>query len=130
LSTQSAAALLQLAREQLDRAKENQDDQDQVFVWSFWGLENAIMAAATHAGISSIKQHWAKAEAARKLAKQHGLPDVSELLRDLNDGRKSAAYGDTEEPDREPSEVLSAFEEYVDTVADFLKKPLKKSGRK
>src|SRR5205085_2205675 len=112
----NAAAALKLPREHLARAEEKPDDADNVFVWSFWGLENAIKAAALHAKIEFVKQHWSKEKAARKLAKDHALADVSELLSDLNDGRKSAAYGDTEEPDRDPGDVLEEFREYVDQV--------------
>ncbi len=130
MASKEAEALLKLAREQLARAEEDPDDAENVFVWSFWGLENTIMAAAAHAGIMSIKQHWAKGEAARRLAGQFGLTDVSALLRDLNDGRKSAAYGDTEAPDIAPGDVLIQFRGYVEEVAEFLKKPSRKKRSK
>jgi hypothetical protein len=113
---------LKLARDHLARAEEDPGDAKNVFVWSFWGLENAIKAAASHVGIEFVKQHWSAGKAARKLAKDHGLPDVEDLLADLNDGRKSAAYGDTDEPDMEPDEVIKQFKDYVERVAAFIKK--------
>ena len=116
-----AEEYLALARSHLARAEEKPEDADNVFVWSFWGLENAVKAAASHAGVNVIKQHWSTGQAARKLAKAHGLSDVSDLLSDLNDGRKSTAYGDTDEPDREPKEILAGFREFIEEVAGFLK---------
>lgn len=63
-----------------------------------------------------------KATAARRLAQQHALTDVSDLLSDLNEARKGTVYGDVEEPELEPEQVLQDITEYVDEVEAFLKR--------
>lgn len=70
-----------------------------------------------HAGIDTARHHAARADAAAALASSHGLPDVSELLRDLNEGRKHQSYGDVEPPDLSAEETAGAIEVYVDSVA-------------
>lgn len=51
------------------------------------------------------------------LHEKHGLPDVEQLLHDLNDARKAAAYGDVPTPDLDAEDVASRIESYVDAVA-------------
>lgn len=46
-----------------------------------------------------------------------GLPDIGDLLRDLNDARKAAAYGDMDRPDLDAEDIASQIEGYVDVVA-------------
>jgi hypothetical protein len=130
MSAEASREALARARAHLARAQEDPEDPDNVFVWSFWALENAITAAAIHADVAIEKQHWAKAEAARKLHKQVGLEDVSDLLRDLNDARKSTAYGDTAEPELVTTEVLAVLAAYIDAVAIHLTKPKPKKKTK
>ena len=59
-------------------------------------------------------------DAARKLSR-HGLDDVSDLLRDLNEGRKSVAYGDVNPPELDAEETAARIEKYVDSIADLVK---------
>ena len=66
------------------------------------------------------KAHWARVEAAETLHQQHGLEHVSELLRDLNETRKSEAYGDVVAPELDPEDVASQVESYIDSVAQLL----------
>ena len=47
---------------------------------------------------------------------QYGLPDVEQLLRDLNDARKAKAYGDIEGPDLNAAQTAIRIEEYVEAV--------------
>lgn len=63
-----------------------------------------------------------KADNARKLHDQFGLPDVEQLLRDLNDARKAAAYGDIEAPDLDAEDVATRIEDYVEAVETILGK--------
>jgi len=63
--------------------------------------------------------HDCSCESSRLLPK-HGLPDVEQLLRDLNEARKSAAYGDVPTPDLNAEDVASAIERYVDAVAELV----------
>jgi hypothetical protein len=66
------------------------------------------------------KKHWEKADVADELHKKHGLPDVGKLLRDLNDARKAAAYGDVPAPHLDAEDVASEIERYVDAVTKLL----------
>lgn len=119
---QTAAAALERAKKHFERASENPDDPAEVFVWSFYALENAVVAAALHASLQFQKNHWTKAAAARRLSQHHPLADVSDLLSDLNEARKGTAYGDVEEPDIEPADVLQQVGDYLEHVETFLRK--------
>jgi hypothetical protein len=68
------------------------------------------------------KKHWEKADVANELHRSHGLPDIDQLLRDLNDARKSAAYGDVPAPDLNAADVASEVEFYVDAVEALVKR--------
>ncbi len=116
------AAALARAKKHFDRASEDPDDPDKVFFWSFYALENAVVAAALHASAEFQRNHWTKSAAARRLSLQHGLEDVSDLLSDLNEARKGTAYGDVEEPDIDPADVLQEVGDYLKEVEGFLKK--------
>ncbi|MCY3821609.1 MAG: hypothetical protein OXH52_20020 [Gammaproteobacteria bacterium] len=48
------------------------------------------------------------------MATEHGLPDVSDLLRDLNDARKSVAYGDIELPELDPEDTAMEIETFIE----------------
>ena len=111
-----AKAALERAKKHYQRASENPDDPDEVFVWSFYALENAVVAAALHMGAEFVKSHWSKATAARKLSQRHKLADVSDLLSDLNEARKGTAYGDVDEPEISPEDVLADVGNYIDEV--------------
>ncbi len=52
--------------------------------------------------------------------KTKGLPDISDLLRKLNDARKAAAYGDIELPELDAEDTAAEIEEYVEAVAALL----------
>jgi hypothetical protein len=115
-----AKAALARARKHYQRASDDPDDADGVFVWSFYALENAVVAAALHTGAEFVKSHWSKAAAARKLAQRHKLTDVSDLLADLNEARKGTAYGDVDEPEISPEDVLADVGNYIDEVEALL----------
>ena len=66
--------------------------------------------------------HWHRADAAKQLASEQGLDDVSELIRDLNEVRKSEAYGDVIAPELDAEEVAITIEEYIDAVAAVVDK--------
>lgn len=114
---------MDLAREHLDRVQAAWDeptDWVDLTLYGFYCLENAIVAAAQALGWPIKHTHPAKAEAARRLHVEHGLPDVSELLAKLNEARKAAAYGDVELPDLSAEEVAVALEQYVDRAAGLV----------
>ena len=72
--------------------------------------------------MKTSKKHWEKADLAGELHQKHGLPDIEQLLRDLNDARKSAAYGDIPAPDLNAEDVASEIERYVDAVAGLVER--------
>ena len=47
---------------------------------------------------------------------------MSDLLSELNEARKGTAYGDVEEPDIEPADVLEQVGDYLKEVETFSKK--------
>jgi hypothetical protein len=113
---------LELARRHLDRVLDAWDDPtdwDDLSLYGFYCLEAAVEAAARKVGLATSKKHWEKADVAGILHSKHGLPDVEQLLRDLNDARKAAAYGDVEGPDLDAEEIASQIETYVGAVADL-----------
>ena len=116
---------LALARRHLKRvlsAWDDPTDWDDLSLYGFYCLEAGVEAAAIHAGMKTSKRHWEKADLAGELHKRHGLPDIEQLLRDLNEARKSAAYGDVPAPDLNAGDVASEIEKYVDAVADLVER--------
>jgi hypothetical protein len=116
---------LELAGRHLERvlaAWDEPTDWDDLSLYGFYCLEAAVEAAAIHLGLTTSRRHWEKADTARELHRNHALPDVEQLLRDLNDARKAAAYGDIESPDLDAEETASRIEEYVGAVAELIEK--------
>ena len=110
---------LELAKKHLNRvlaAWDEPTDWDDLSLYGFYCLE----AAALHFGLCTSKKHWEKVDLAEDLHKKKGLPDIGDLLRDLNDARKAAAYGDMDRPDLDPEDIASQIKEYVDTVAALI----------
>lgn len=120
----TAQEKLELAQRHLERVQEAWDPPDwaDLSFYGFYALEAAVEAASLHYGMNVQKAHWARVEAAKTLHRQHGLPDVSELLRDLNEARKSEAYGDVPAPELDAEHVASEIESFIDTVRQTLGK--------
>lgn len=119
----NAQAKLELARRHLERvlaAWDTPTDWDDLSLYGFYCLEAAVEAAAIHVGMTTSKKHWEKVDIAIELHEKHGLPDVGQLLRDLNDARKAAAYGDVPAPSMGAEDVASEIEQYVDAVGQLL----------
>ena len=115
---------LNLAREHLSRVQAAWDtptDWADLSIYGFHCLEAAVEAAAIHAKLRTSRKHWEKAEIAGELHRKHGLPDVEELLNDLNESRKAAAYGDVPGPDLVAEDVATEIERYVEAVEKFVK---------
>jgi hypothetical protein len=118
-----AASKLALAQRQLEVVQVAADepvDWDDLSLYGFYCLENAVEAAALHFGIKTTHIHSEKADIASRLHEEQGLADVSDLLVDLNYARKAAAYGDVEPPELDPEDVASEIEAYVESVATIL----------
>jgi hypothetical protein len=116
---------LALARHHLKRVQSAWDDPtdwDDRSLYGFYCLEAAVEADAVRVGMRTSKNHWEKADVAGELHRKHGLPDIEQLLRDLNDARKSAAYGDIPAPDLNAEDVAFEIERYVDAVADLVER--------
>ena len=113
---------LTLARRHLDRVQNAWDepDWDDLSLYGFYCLEAAVEAAALHFGFRTSTKHWEKVDVALRLHKTKGLPDISDLLRKLNDARKAAAYGDIELPELDAEDTATEIEEYVEAVAALL----------
>jgi hypothetical protein len=122
-ATPSSQDKLRLARRHLKRvfaAWDTPTDWDNLSLYGFYCLEAAVEAAAIHVGLTTSRKHWQKVDMAGDLHKRSGLPDVQQLLRDLNEARKATAYGDVAAPDLDAEDVASEIEAYVDAVAKLL----------
>ena len=95
----SAKKQLDIAKKHLEKvliAWDKPTDWSDLSIYGFYCLEAGVMAAAKHFGKEVPPNHKAKADAAEELSKEHGLKNIKELLVDLNEARKAAAYGDIE----------------------------------
>lgn len=96
-------------------------DWSDLAMYAFYALENAVVAAAEHVGIPWEPVHWKKAQLAAELHRDHGLPDVSNLLREPDELRKSEAYGDAvPAASFDAEEIAAEVERYIDAVAELL----------
>ena len=118
---QDARKRLALARKQWDEAVtdswEPAEPADCV-TKSFYGFENALMAAVVATGGPRTQRHYEKADLALKLHEDHGLRDISDRLTELNDLRKDVSYG---EPGAELAgvnldDLVSELESFIDEV--------------
>ena len=114
---------IKLARRQLERVQMAWDPADWADLshYGFHALENAIDAACAHFGLESTRNfHWKRVELARQLHRDHGLDDVSDLFRDLNETRKSENYGDVAAPSLDAEDTATSIERYVEAVEKLL----------
>lgn len=111
---------LVLARQQLARVQAalvGVPDWSDVTLYGFYALENAVAAAADFCGVPWKASHPSKVQAATVLHKDHGLPDVTTLLIELNGMRKSSAYGETSPSTAwTPDDIAAAIEDFVAAV--------------
>lgn len=115
---------LELAREQLAKVQVawlDPTDWSDLTTWGMHAIENAAMAAADHVGIPWKKTHWDKASVGTQLHQNHGLPDIAQLLEELNELRKGFNYGElTIKPTMAAKDIAQEVEDYIDAVAEFL----------
>lgn len=96
-------------------------DWSDLALYGFYALENAVAAAADTAGVVWKQTHPSKVSAAKHLHDQFGLPDVSDLLVELNDLRKATAYGETQPShSHSPEDIAIEVEEFVEAAAMFV----------
>lgn len=125
MSPISAADSLSLAKKHLARVLVSWDPPKWLdpAAYGLYALEAATVAAGLHLGLATKRTHWNKAELARDLVTSEGLPDVAGLMGDLNEVRKSEAYGDiASPPSLDPEGVARQVEEFVDAVDALLKR--------
>lgn len=114
---------LRLAETQLDRVLSSWDEPDwpDLSIYGFHTLENGVDAACLHVGMRLVRDHPSRVEAARQLHEEHGLPDVSGLLYDLNEMRKSESYGDIEAPELDAEETAMDIERFINAVRELVR---------
>ena len=116
---------MKLARRHLERVQAAWDDPTDWGDLSYYGLhalENAVDAVLLFLDKEVRTTHWYRVDAAKQLSSEHGLDDVSELIRDLNEVRKREAYGDVIAPELDAEEVATTIEEYIDAVGAVVDK--------
>ena len=90
-------------------------------IYGFYCLEACVVAAGLHLEGKAARGHPAKQNKARQLSADHSLPNIGDLLGDLNDMRKYEAYGDTDYPtDLRAEEIAGAIKVYVDAVRSLI----------
>lgn len=121
---QTEAEAIRIAQSHLERVQASWDDPVDWAILSMFGLyclEACVVAAALHLGGPRPGSHLKKGQEAQRLSAVHGLPDVSDLLVDLNNMRKHEAYGDIVPPGNlDPQDVASEVEEYFEAVKRLL----------
>ncbi|MGA8571417.1 MAG: hypothetical protein ACLP7A_03710 [Desulfobaccales bacterium] len=119
MDQQAAKDFLALARSHLGRVQDAWDeptDWTDLSIYGFLCLEAAIMAAANSLGWKVKATHREKAEAAERLSRELGLPDIYDLLWELNAARKAASYGDVSSPIFNAEDLARKIETYVEAV--------------
>ena len=118
----SIADKLALARRHLERVQDawaEPTDWDDLALYGFYALEAAVDCASLHFRISMGQGHRGRTSVAKALSKR-GLDDVSDLLRDLNEARKSVAYGDIGLPELDAEGVASRIEDYIESISALI----------
>jgi hypothetical protein len=117
---------LKIAEEHLRRVIDARAEPDwsDLGTYGLYCLEAMVRSAVLKTGGNPSRKHWEKAKEAKNLHKKHGLPDISDLLGDLNHMRKAKAYGDEEfdESDYDAEEIARRIEEYYEKVSALVKK--------
>jgi hypothetical protein len=89
--------------------------------YGLYCLEALIRAAALKAGDIPARTHWDKVKQAKTLTIRFKLPDIAELLQNLNDIRKAYAYGDSDvdETEYDAEDMADEIEDYFRKVTEF-----------
>ena len=115
---------LGIAKLHLPRVQDAWDPPDwsDLGTYGLYCLEALVRAAALKSGETPIRTHWGKVDQARNLSKKHNLPDIEDLLRDLNVIRKANAYGDEDfdESEYDAEDIARQTEHYFDEVSRFV----------
>lgn len=121
---EAAKKKLKIAEKHLEKVQAAWDDPtdwDDLSIYGLYTFENAVQAAAEHLSISWQPTHASQMQVAKLLAEKHGLPDVTDVLKDLNSMRLYSAYGDRRFTNRFDSEdIASQAEGFVDAVRELV----------
>lgn len=124
MSRRKANENLDLARRHLERVqaamRESPPGWADLATYGFYCLEAAVVAAANHFNWSIKPSHPDKAQAAQRLSREKEFPDIYDLLLELNDARKSIAYGDLPFPPLKAEDVVGEIEQYVSQVEKLI----------
>jgi hypothetical protein len=98
------------------------EDWSDLGTYGLYCLEALVRAAALKSGETPVRTHYGKIEQAANLSRKHGLPDIAELLQDLNVARKATAYGDEEFDTSlyDAEQMTRQIKEYYEKVSAFL----------
>ena len=117
---QTAQDSFDLALRHLERVSVSSYDPTdwlELSTFGFYCLKAAVVAAALQLKRTRPGNHRDMVEESRYLTTEHHLPDIENLLVDLNTMRKHEAYGDINPPDSlDPEDVASEIEAYVEQV--------------
>lgn len=113
-----------LAADHLKRVQSAWDPPDwsALSTYGLYCLEALVRAALLKFKYKPSTSHWQKAQEAEMLHGKHGLPDISDLMSQLNSARKASAYGDSEfdEEEYDAEDIATSIEEYFDNVRTLL----------
>ncbi len=121
---QTAQESFNLALKHLEHVAVSMDDSTdwlELSTFGFYCLEAAVVAAALQLKRTRPSNHQDKVREAAYLTNEHHLPDIANLLVDLNTMRKHEAYGDIDPPDGlDPEDVASEIKAYVEQVGKLV----------
>lgn len=107
---------LEIARKHLRKVQDAWEapDWDDLTTYGLYCLEACIRAAVLKNGDIPVRTHYGKVDQSNELALNHGFPNIEDLLKELNDGRKANAYGDAvfDEDKHDAEDIAVRIEAY------------------
>ncbi len=115
---------VEIARKHLRKVQDawEEPDWDDLMTYGLYCLEACIRAAVLKHGGTPVRTHYGKVDQSIDLTDNHGFPDIKDLLKELNDGRKANAYGDDEfdEDEYDAEDIASRIETYFIATENFV----------
>lgn len=116
---------LQLSRKHLAKVQRavaaDPVDWADLTIFGLYAVETAVVAAGAHVGISDEETHPGHVRLARKLHHGYDLPNIEEMLKDLQRNRLYEAYGKIQPSGRfDAEDIATAVEAYVDAVGALI----------
>ena len=84
-------------------------------------LEALVKAVALKIDETTTPNHWEKVKQAKRYSDEYKLPDIADLMTDLNAIRKAHAYGDSyiDESRFNAQDIADKIQNYFDRVSEF-----------